>query len=51
MLLRSYGVGAMVATATAVAAMKKYSFSIDYFAYISLLPTAHAHLTDHNIWT
>ena len=41
MLLRSYDVAAMAAAA--VAAMKKYSLSIDYFAYISILPIAHAH--------
>ena len=43
MLLRSYDVAAMAATAAAVAAMKKYSLSIDYSAYISILPIAHAH--------
>ena len=34
MLLRSYDVAAMAATAAMVAAMKQYSSSIDYFAYI-----------------
>ena len=34
MLLRSYDVAAMAPTAAVVAAMKQYSSSIDYFAYI-----------------